>query len=1217
MNQKPSYRTEGIIATCKVSYRDSDENYTITEIRNGKKYLFKPEVWHNIELQEIADFYIEERSKGKYDVSLIDSQFVPKEIRKFKTNGTTIKNGKKYFLLNTSFPVQLKVMALGWQENTPESVLCEVFAYTCNRPILFNKELNPNYKIDQVIEAKVESIEDIQDRKGNEKARIKIKDKGFVFFANGQKWHRKKYWKHDTVKCKVVNYDKMGDPIFIVIDDRHPVLRTNQSYEFTVTGFKKFDKKNISDSSRLSDYLILLEDECGFQYQNILFPGQKDLFKEGDKLKFYVDEIYGSKVKLRHTDYNDAFFVKIDQIVDDDDFIKKYFDPYLNETTDNVHKKKFIYQYNNERSYWVFSYCNHIIPIIFNGLIDAKNYENAAYVNEKLITLEKWLLKSGILKTFSKDERAAVKQKIKRVIDGAKSVSKVLDVIINLSHDEFLDSIKDHSLADLLNLIRLSDLKLIDAVKTFKAIKEKYGVDNASFYLIQLVNFIESKKRVFIQEIDDDHFVLVKNIENRKEFDNYFLWSYVQINILNFLEKTKIRNLILANCIRIYSWNYQDQYVRRNLLENAFYLLQNIDVDTSISLSRNGKEIEIKNLKEHPNVDRKLSDQWNILTEKYNSQEVVTVRVTQKYFKGFKVEYNGLVGFVTVNNICDTELKRQFQRDLNWEINVKISFIADEFYYFAVTQVNPDSPHYLSNNLVLESPPNVGEIISCKINAIEEFGLFVNTKFGAGLIHHSKISPEIQRGSLNEYFNVDEVIPAVVISFNIDKLELSFLSLKETDYSDIYFEFENQKTLIDLNYENLPLEKLADEKEKKLELEKGYILEQYAILKTLTIEKVSYLKFAKQFFANISSSRSYLLNIYIEYFQDLSSLELIIPEYTLIKYENFKSTLKESLKRIDSQSLDNFPEYKQIQLFIEALCLFNNVDKKSFTKLFDYVIQKNEKFPLIGKISKVALANNLLISESIDTEEHTEFSLSNLKKIMRYINDGIFSLRLSSDEQIRQELRKQHQFWRARIRQDEGSKQEFKATFKTPINRHKSLEMIHNLESKLKSKSLSKDSRTSLENKIDHLKKNNKLERALIHSALKTIAAFANTQGGFLLLGVADDLTIHGLEADYKTFSKGDQNRDGFGKFFDSKIREYFDDTFMPKFLNTEFLKFNEGDILIVEVKPSSEPVFLAKDENGNEAQQFFVRNLSSTIELKPKDILSYVQKKRVNIAIE
>jgi hypothetical protein len=54
----------------------------------------------------------------------------------------------------------------------------------------------------------------------------------------------------------------------------------------------------------------------------------------------------------------------------------------------------------------------------------------------------------------------------------------------------------------------------------------------------------------------------------------------------------------------------------------------------------------------------------------------------------------------------------------------------------------------------------------------------------------------------------------------------------------------------------------------------------------------------------------------------------------------------------------------------------------------------------------------------------------------------------------------------------------------------------------------------------------NKLNRALEAVVLKTLAGYMNGNGGTLLIGVADDGSVTGLEHDYTTLKKPD--RDGF-----------------------------------------------------------------------------------------
>lgn len=130
-----------------------------------------------------------------------------------------------------------------------------------------------------------------------------------------------------------------------------------------------------------------------------------------------------------------------------------------------------------------------------------------------------------------------------------------------------------------------------------------------------------------------------------------------------------------------------------------------------------------------------------------------------------------------------------------------------------------------------------------------------------------------------------------------------------------------------------------------------------------------------------------------------------------------------------------------------------------------------------------------------------------------------------------------------------------------------------------------------------------------MHSALKTICAFANTYGGYLLLGVSDDKKIFGLEQDYNSFKK-DKNRDGFGKYFDAMIKDYFGESFSSSLLEKEFLKFPEGDILIIKVNKSPTEIFLLKDKNGNRDESIYVRNLSSTVKLNGIELAKFIKAK-------
>ncbi|WP_446698883.1 AlbA family DNA-binding domain-containing protein [Algoriphagus sp. NF] len=138
------------------------------------------------------------------------------------------------------------------------------------------------------------------------------------------------------------------------------------------------------------------------------------------------------------------------------------------------------------------------------------------------------------------------------------------------------------------------------------------------------------------------------------------------------------------------------------------------------------------------------------------------------------------------------------------------------------------------------------------------------------------------------------------------------------------------------------------------------------------------------------------------------------------------------------------------------------------------------------------------------------------------------------------------------------------------------------------------------------------IDKILIHSCLKTICAFANTNGGTLIIGVKDDQEIFGLEQDYNSFKKN-QNRDEFAKFFDTKVSEYFGNSFSSTFLEKEFIKFPKGDLLIVNVKPSSEEVHILRNEMGEKEESIYVRNLASSEKLKGKELAKFIRTKFEN----
>ena len=127
----------------------------------------------------------------------------------------------------------------------------------------------------------------------------------------------------------------------------------------------------------------------------------------------------------------------------------------------------------------------------------------------------------------------------------------------------------------------------------------------------------------------------------------------------------------------------------------------------------------------------------------------------------------------------------------------------------------------------------------------------------------------------------------------------------------------------------------------------------------------------------------------------------------------------------------------------------------------------------------------------------------------------------------------------------------------------------------------------------------------LKYATLKTIAAFSNAEGGTLLIGVADDGEILGLEVDYGTF--GDASRDKFELHLTNLLNEAFDKAYVKSNISVSFPQVGEKEICQVEVQPSSNPKFVwVQNKNGQKQQKFYVRSGNSSQEFSQEETHKY-----------
>jgi uncharacterized membrane protein YeaQ/YmgE (transglycosylase-associated protein family) len=120
----------------------------------------------------------------------------------------------------------------------------------------------------------------------------------------------------------------------------------------------------------------------------------------------------------------------------------------------------------------------------------------------------------------------------------------------------------------------------------------------------------------------------------------------------------------------------------------------------------------------------------------------------------------------------------------------------------------------------------------------------------------------------------------------------------------------------------------------------------------------------------------------------------------------------------------------------------------------------------------------------------------------------------------------------------------------------------------------------------------------------KTVAGFMNAEGGTLLVGVADDGAIRGLDDDYATLSRA--TRDGFELWLADYLGDRLGRTALSA-LDVTFEAFDGKDVCRIDVARGERPVFLARP-GGSRTADFYVRMGNATRQLLTDEALEYTE---------
>jgi len=129
--------------------------------------------------------------------------------------------------------------------------------------------------------------------------------------------------------------------------------------------------------------------------------------------------------------------------------------------------------------------------------------------------------------------------------------------------------------------------------------------------------------------------------------------------------------------------------------------------------------------------------------------------------------------------------------------------------------------------------------------------------------------------------------------------------------------------------------------------------------------------------------------------------------------------------------------------------------------------------------------------------------------------------------------------------------------------------------------------------------KDKKPNDSLCFPAIKTVAAFLNSYGGKLIIGVGNNHEIHGLENDYKTFQG---RRDSFEQYLLNKLCTHIGQAICGLHIKIKYYEIDQKEICLVDVDPCSEPIFITDNED------FYIRVGNGNRKLKNRELTKYVE---------
>jgi hypothetical protein len=331
---------------------------------------------------------------------------------------------------------------------------------------------------------------------------------------------------------------------------------------------------------------------------------------------------------------------------------------------------------------------------------------------------------------------------------------------------------------------------------------------------------------------------------------------------------------------------------------------------------------------------------------------------------------------------------------------------------------------------------------------------------------------------------------------------------------------------------------------------------------------------------------------------------LMVIKANIIGSEEQQYLVRYNLKRLNLQLVGGYIEPEDLtenDAAYRLLCQelqFNEISKKDVEfKQFHPTIITNSTSVENGVYTSFVIRPFYVRFNKIDVKLDRLFQWVTLGEIKEGLTYSGMSLRFPSYEMTRN---KQKDF--------------YKILEKLPISMTKAQSSSPNKDlpshTNIYKKDLPSISKLINEEESEHLEfkssarwdyKNGLYNKELEIPIIKTIAAFLNTDGGVLLIGISDDKNILGIVNDVKTLNH--KSEDSYSQFLTNMIKTYLGVEFCS-LINIQYLNFDDRLICMLKVNKTVQPVFVKRRDD----REFYVRAGNTSRMLNPEEAYKYIQ---------